>query len=67
MFTGEDFLLNAVDGAEHGIDVAHAFEALDARGDRKDVVLLSGFHEERRGAISPATSYISAQLRIPGT
>ena len=43
----ENLLLDAVGGAEDGVDLFDFSEALDARADREDVVLLARFHKER--------------------
>ena len=45
--TVEGFLLRERGGVEDFVDLLHALEALAAGGDRKDVVLLARFHEQR--------------------
>ena len=47
MLGWKDLLLDAIRSVEDAIDPAHFIEALDARADRKDVVLFSRFDEQR--------------------
>src|SRR5262245_34533004 len=47
MFGREDFLLDAIRGAEHAVDFLDFVEARHARLNRKDVVFLTGLHEQR--------------------
>src|SRR2546428_10521545 len=47
MLARKHLLLDAIGRAEDAVDLTHAVETLDARGDRKNVVLLPRFHEER--------------------
>src|SRR6185369_13536022 len=41
MLARKDFLLDPIGGLKHAVDLAHLLEALDAGGDREDVVLLA--------------------------
>src|SRR5687767_15252278 len=47
MLGWEDLLLDAIRSVEDAIDLPHFIEALDARSNRKDVVLFSRFDEQR--------------------
>src|SRR5947207_13071032 len=46
----KDFLLDSIGRLKHTVDFPHLFEALDARGDRKTIVLLPGLDEHRPGS-----------------
>ena len=45
----KNLLFDLVTGPEDLVDLPHLFEALDTGFDRKDIVLLPRFHEQRTG------------------
>src|SRR5215471_21709726 len=47
MLARKDFLFNPIGRSEHAVNVTDLVEALDAGLNRKDVVLLSRFYEQR--------------------
>src|SRR5437870_3311948 len=66
MLTGEHLLLNSIGGAEDTIDLTYVIEALDARLDREDVVLLPGLHEERTRRGEPGDVVHLSPIQNPG-
>src|SRR5262245_19931936 len=47
MLARKHFLLDPVGSLKHAVDFTYLLEALDARGDWEDVVLLARFDEQR--------------------